>query len=191
MKIACVGASLTEGFSLGGHAYYPYSDMLKQELEASGREVTKIFNFGVSGDFTQDMLDRLPDMRSKVGLDGLDVVVILGGTNDVAWGIDPAQTLNNLLALASAFAELGARPYIMSLPATTGLPDHDAKVLSLNGRIRTEVCGAQVRLIDLHTALLEEGQIPKDVVDFDGVHLTKLGYEKMARIVCRALLEEE
>src|SRR5258705_182051 len=68
--VAAVGDSITVRYRLS----YSYPDLL-------GRwRGIPVHNFGVSGDTTAQMLDRLPEVLESGPLP--QVVVIMGGTND-------------------------------------------------------------------------------------------------------------
>ena len=74
-SVAALGDSITARYRLS----YSYPDLL-------GRwRGIPVHNFGVSGDTTAQMLDRLADVLDSGPTP--QVVVILGGTNDIARGM--------------------------------------------------------------------------------------------------------
>src|SRR4029453_13044806 len=74
-SVAAIGDSITARYRLS----YSYPDLLGRWREVPVR------NFGVSGDTTAQMLDRLADVLDSGPTP--QVVVIMGGTNDIARGM--------------------------------------------------------------------------------------------------------
>ena len=73
-------------------------------------------DFGVSGDTTAQMLDRLPDVLESGPLP--HVVVILGGTNDIARGMPVEAALRNLQTIAEPVRASGRRAVLVCPPPT-------------------------------------------------------------------------
>ena len=101
-SVAALGDSITARYRLA----YSYPDLLGR-----WRNVP-VQNFGVSGETTAQMLDRLREV-----LDGpSQVVVILGGTNDIARGMPVEETLRNLQTIAERVRDSGRRPVLVCPP---------------------------------------------------------------------------
>ncbi|KAG0343391.1 hypothetical protein BG004_005348, partial [Podila humilis] len=78
MKILCIGDSLTAGYVDGGLAHTPYSDHLIQLLQ----DPTVTFvNAGQDGAELSSIQQRLGQLL--LGSDHYDIVIFLGGTNDL------------------------------------------------------------------------------------------------------------
>jgi len=103
-SVAALGDSITARYRLS----YSYPDLL-------GRwRGIPVHNFGVSGDTTAQMLDRLADVLDSGPTP--QVVVILGGTNDIARGMPVAGALRNLQTIAERVRDSGRRPVLVCPP---------------------------------------------------------------------------
>ncbi len=80
MKLICIGDSLTTGY--GVFRNERWTEILKDRY---GFEVV---NKGVNGDTTAGMLDRFFD---DVVLPGADLVIIMGGCNDLLAGQESGE----------------------------------------------------------------------------------------------------
>jgi len=147
------------------------------------------YNHGMVGETTAQMLARIGVVLAQ----NPDIVLIAGGTNDVAAGLSAATIIANLDAMASAALQANRRVGLLTIRprATTGvgsLPVGDAKWAvfhSVNQWIRAQ---NRPRLVPIDlTALLSDGTT--DVSGngsgwfyradpaylFDNVHLSHLG----------------
>ena len=98
------GASITARYRLS----YSYPDLL-------GRwRAIPVRNYGVSGDTTAQMLDRLADVLDSGPTP--QVVVIMGGTNDIARDMPVEDTLRNLQTIAERVRDSGRRPVLVCPP---------------------------------------------------------------------------
>ena len=111
MKIVALGDSLTvgeTGFSDSDEsASYPKClEILANEYLRSVQSVVKVnvLNRGINGDLTSGMLERFS--RDVVD-EKADYVIILGGTNDLGWGFDPAMIAHNLTRMYDAALNKG------------------------------------------------------------------------------------
>jgi acyl-CoA thioesterase I len=103
-SVAALGDSITARYRLS----YSYPDLL-------GRwRAIPVRNFGVSGDTTAQMLARLPDVLDSGPTP--QVVVILGGTNDIARGMPVEDALRNLRTIAERVRDSGRRPVLVCPP---------------------------------------------------------------------------
>ncbi|HKL11560.1 MAG TPA: GDSL-type esterase/lipase family protein [Clostridia bacterium] len=86
-RLLCLGDSLTEGYDIDPRDCWV--DLLR---EREGLDVT---NAGISGDMTAGMLARLPLALEKKEYTH---VFIMGGTNDVEFGLSPNIIISNIKA---------------------------------------------------------------------------------------------
>ncbi|HWC95923.1 MAG TPA: arylesterase [Candidatus Sulfopaludibacter sp.] len=114
-EIACFGDSLTAGLRLDTGETFP--DILQKELDQRGYEY-HVVNFGVSGDTTQDALERLP----LVLADKPAIVVLEFGANDGLRGQPVELTRQNLAHLIEALRNGGAQVVLagITLPPNYG-----------------------------------------------------------------------
>jgi len=103
-KLLCLGDSLTEGYDIDPN------DCWVNHLKK--REGWDVKNAGISGDMTAGMLARLP-----LALSGDDYthVFIMGGTNDVEFGLSTNHIISNIKAMMRQLRH-------MDIPYTIGIP---------------------------------------------------------------------
>ena len=122
--------------------------------------------------------------------DAPDVVVLMEGYNDVA------QTANGTVGIANAIAGIselagearrrGARVFICTLaPGKPGRIEIQRSALDfINDRLRQIARSEGAVLVDVFAALLPEVGAN---VSIDGLHLTPLGYRRVAETVFAAI----
>jgi acyl-CoA thioesterase I len=142
-------------------------------------------NLGRNGDTTARMLARFP---LEVPGHGYTKVVILGGTNDVLLGFDPATTLQNLEKLGQLAVEQHAEPVLCEIPPIFhgwqhgDTNNYKPQVLELNRHIAQLAAEHHWSLIDFYTPLAEHPDYSTD-----GVHMRRSGYLIMVAAVRRSL----
>lgn len=112
-----------------------------------------IANYGIVGNTSTQILDRLPDTISKHP----KFVFLIAGTNDPFKGVTVDQTLNNIRAMKSEL-EAAKTPYRVVAPPP--LPAHQEAV---DETAKEATMHVDFRLDDLAA---------------DGMHLTRSGYRK-------------
>lgn len=119
--IVCLGDSLTAGFGLDPGQSYP--DLLQRELDRRGYHY-RVVNLGVSGDTTQDGLERLPLALAEKPR----IVVLEFGANDGLRGQPVSNSQNNLARVIEALQQNGAQVVLagITLPPNYG-PDYIRK----------------------------------------------------------------
>ncbi|WP_191858932.1 GDSL-type esterase/lipase family protein [Hanstruepera ponticola] len=90
MKIVCLGDSLTETYGIDQKK--GWVNLLRKELNA------ETINAGICGDTTNGMLARCEQLIFKHKPSHL---IILGGTNDLWYGLKKAYIISNLQAITS------------------------------------------------------------------------------------------
>ena len=188
MKIVALGDSLTAGeneFELSDSdefASYPkYLETLAEHHLSnlqSDFEVN-VLNRGICGDLTSGMLERF---SKDVVDEKADYVIILGGTNDVGWGFDPAKITHNLTAMYDTAQNEGIVAVACSLPSILGFDMLIPPRLSLNRMIRTEAEKRSLTFVDFFTATADPrtNRLSEDYSS-DGLHLNTKGYREMGR----------
>jgi len=113
--IACFGDSLTAGQGLDPGQSFP--DLLQQDLDSRGYRY-RVANMGVSGDTTQDGLERV----SLVLAERPAIVVLELGANDGLRGQPVAGTEANLSQMIEALQKAGAKVVLagITLPPNYG-----------------------------------------------------------------------
>ena len=198
MKIVALGDSLTVGeneLSDSGQAtsYPKYLETLVEEHLRNLQSDVKVnvLNRGINGDLTSGMLERF---SRDVVSEKADYVIILGGTNDLGWGLDPVIISHNLTTMYDAAMNTGIVPVACSVPSILGFDALIPPRLKLNRMIRTEAEKRSMPFMDFFTATInpQTNRLSEDN-SADGLHLTTKGYQQIGKYMfdkwLRALLE--
>ena len=191
LVFAALGDSLTRGFvpydplrPMGpGIPYTSYLDnIVVTELSRRGvGDVSVQFvNFGVNGDSTRGMLQRLESQLAPLDP---DYVIIWGGINDIYGGFPPEDIMGNLKALYVETSENGAEPIACTLTSVTGFDAAIPSIRSLNGSIREHCSENSILYADLFAATSDDEGRLEGRYSSDGVHLTAAGNERVARAI--------
>lgn len=102
-RVLCFGDSLTEGWCRGGRDFKPYASTLSAALNAQPSASTgsspceyEVLSFGCSGWDTVELLDLIQSEQGASILNGVDVCIIMAGTNDFADQRPAAEIVANL-----------------------------------------------------------------------------------------------
>lgn len=97
LRILCFGDSLTAGYTSYGCEFYPYADHLRaglqHKLSTSDIEVDVA---GMSGDQVQGNYFSRIQAKCAIIETPYDWIIIMGGTNDLAWGQTPDMIYEGL-----------------------------------------------------------------------------------------------
>jgi lysophospholipase L1-like esterase len=194
--IVAMGDSLTVGYqsSIGGEwvESIPYTTFLEKKLlkmDQSQRKKLefKLYNKGVSGELTGEMLARFDGDVMSVRP---DFVIILGGSNDLGWGISPNEVFKNLVEIYEAASNSGIQIIACSVPSILGYDSLIPPRIALNDMIRTYCREKGKAFADLFRATAD----PKtnrllDEYSNDGLHLSTCGYQEIADAIFEEALE--
>jgi lysophospholipase L1-like esterase len=182
------GDSLTEGFTLGGMVFHPYTKVLNRLLtSAFPQSRVQITNAGISGELTGQMLFRLQKMV-KVEKRQFTHMILLGGSNDLYHHFDSKKILDNIAAMHKLADEHGIKTFLVTVPEIAldgSLGDIDPSIkerwLTVNKSIRELYPNNH---IDLATLLpyFAASQEDRDKYWDDGVHFTKEGYDHIGQL---------
>jgi lysophospholipase L1-like esterase len=189
MKIVALGDSLTLGetgftFSGADERAVPYPKCLgvlaEEYLRSRQSDVNVgVMNKGVNGDLTSGMLERFS--RDVVD-EKADYVIILGGTNDIGWGLGLATIMHNLACAYDAARSEGIGAVACSVPSILGFDEFIPPRLDLNRAISAEAKKREVPFLDFFTATADQrnNRLLEDC-SADGLHLNSKGYERMGK----------
>ncbi len=197
LVFAALGDSLTRGFvpydplrPMGpGIPYTSYLDnIVVTELSRRGVDDVSVqfVNFGVNGDSTRGMLQRLESQLAPLDP---DYVIIWGGINDIYGGFPPEDIMGNLKALYVETSEIGAEPIACTLTSVTGFDAAIPSIRSLNSSIREHCSENSILYADLYAATSDDEGRLEGRYSSDGVHLTAAGNERVARAVYGDVVE--
>lgn len=149
-------------------------------------------NRGISGQTTPQMLVRFrPDV---IALDP-KVVVILGGTNDLAGNTGPStleMIEDNLASMAEVARANGIKVVLSSVlpvydyPWKPGL-EPAPKIVALNKWIESYAAQHGAIYVDYHSAMVDDRGGLRGELGSDGVHPNEAGYRIMAPLVEQAI----
>ena len=198
-RIMAFGDSLTEGQTITSNDPYDlsappatsYPTVLGQLLSARYNDQTvTVFNRGKPGEQASRALSRF---IATFVADAPDVVVLMEGYNDVAQEPNDVVGIANAIAgvteLAAEARRRGARVFICTLaPSRLGRIAIQRSTLDfINERLRQVARSEGAVLVDVFNALLPEVNAN---VSIDGLHLTPLGYRRVAETVFAAIRAE-
>lgn len=184
--IVCFGDSLTAGCRSGLEEWTPYGAFLQERLGSRAR----VRVAGLPGDLTAGMLGRFP---SEVLRHAPKWVVILGGTNDLGHAVPPDQIVANLRTLYGQALEAGVRPVGVTLPSIRppGEPSrvreevasHLALLRATNAGVQEACQDLGLDCVDVFSATSGADELLAEEFSSDGLHLTRVGYERFAQEV--------
>lgn len=147
----------------------------------------EVFNEGRPTERSELALSRF---IGTFGLDRPDVVVLLEGYNDIIFATDGALGIaaaeRGVSALAADARNRGARVFVCTLtPGKAGRRQiAPSAILAANDRLRIVARGEGAVLVDTYSALLPD---VGENVGSDGLHLTPVGYRRVAEAVFAAI----
>jgi lysophospholipase L1-like esterase len=160
----------------------------------------KTINYGIAGDSINGVLSRLP----KCLIEKPEKIVILVGTNDTRTIIgskEPERIIELINVkfknLFDSFDSLGIQYFVISiLPVSnkwiSQLTDNVNNIhRAINSQIQRELSiRKNGKYIDAYSQMKDHRNAMLDVYTTDGVHLTKIGYEKLSNSVIPDLLSD-
>jgi lysophospholipase L1-like esterase len=173
LRVVFMGNSITEGWAPLFAKQFPGKPYI-------GR--------GISGQTTPQMVLRF---RQDVIALRPRVVVILGGTNDIAGNSGPSTVEmieDNLAAMTEMAQANGIRVVLASVlpvfdyPWKRGL-EPAPKIVALNAWMKQYAATHKATFLDFHSAMADERQGMKGDLANDGVHPNEKGYALMASLL--------
>lgn len=190
--ILCFGDSLTQGFCFSQGQLAPYGDRLSQRFKG-----VTVVSDGLAGQTTSDLMDRLPELLaagyySSAGTPRpFDLVLILGGTNDLRFWHDKETIFRNLCALHTEVHRNNYRTAVITLPYVRSSSEQervDDNRRWINASLR-EFAAQDPRqrlFIDLAAAIPQD-DAHMELWDADGVHFSLEGYDAMSDVIGDAI----
>ncbi|MHA1791776.1 MAG: SGNH/GDSL hydrolase family protein [Promethearchaeota archaeon] len=148
----------------------------------------KIKNYGVVGDCTTDLLNKLEGTFIEQ-LSNLDYIIICVGTNDVLLDTPITEIVSNFEKILSILNKCGPIPIFCTL-IPISKKNYSEKVVDLNS-IMTIFCAENnIKVIDLNMIFNDGKEKLERYFDLgDGVHLTREGYLQMADTLLLRVVE--
>ncbi len=188
ITFVALGDSLTVGFIPSRIATQPYSRFLKEItdnfLPQSIRPHTfkiRFINRGVNGDLTSDMLLRFN--QDVIALNP-NYVIILGGTNDIGWGLPVDETFSCLKQMYEKAVDNNVEPIVCTVPSLLGWDEGIPPRLTLNHLLRHFYRDKNTLCVDLFEATCDSAtKRLRSEYTSDGLHFNALGYRKIAETI--------
>jgi lysophospholipase L1-like esterase len=177
-RVVFMGDSITDGWGRQYGAFFPGKPYV---------------NRGISGQTTPQMLIRFrPDVIALKP----KVVVFLAGTNDIAGNTGP-MTLEAIEDNLASMAELAQANHIKVVlgsvlpvcdyikPQTERRPPE--KVIALNAWMKDYAARNGFIYLDYYSAMLDDKQMFRKELTYDGLHPNAAGYEVMGPLAEKAI----
>lgn len=214
--IGCLGDSLTDGHP-GYSCYYErgendqsnYQFWLTARIRKAfepmpEKQVTEIIciNKGICGEITEQIARRLyPEIIYTVQdtyKQKPDFIIIIGGTNDLGWGIDPDQIVKNIADMHHICKNEGITSIGATIPPTRfeNNKGYTTKKTGTNQKLRQFFLSHGISFVDLYAGMGTNANDPNLRPEFDygdGLHFSVAGYKKMGDLiyeVCRQKVME-
>lgn len=185
LLIVAFGDSLTVGYQSPTmlHPWYretPYADFLSERINKNGRPVNIIVR-GISGELTSEMVNRFH--RDAIEHKP-DYVIILGGSNDLGWGVPVDEIISNLRSMYDLAISAAIMPIGVTVPSIRGFDFLIPQRHELNNKIKSECESLSIPCVDLFTASAETEtfRLAQEYSN-DGLHLTTEGYRLLADLL--------
>ena len=193
MRILAIGDSLTAGYCLPP-PFKPWAPVLSNLLPGT----PKVDHIGCSGWTTSQLVaaadsasvhdvcgEEWPGARTKLKSAQYDVGIIMGGTNDLAYGVSTKDIVANLASLHQMCWDAGALTVLLSIPpsAGSGNPAHGEANDAL--RAWADAQGTKVLFVD--SSSLVPFARPSPLWMMDGLHMTAEGYEQFGTRLADAI----
>jgi lysophospholipase L1-like esterase len=189
IRILGFGDSLTAGFPgydpsyRMGNEKSQYGYWLIESAMREGRSNIEFDNKGVPGELAKYMYGRLVTLLGKKSY---EIVIILGGSNDIGWGFESHQILENLRRLWQTATESWAKVVACTVPPIgSAYPPIQKAQEVLNQQILIESTSIKdVIGIDLFSALVDsDGLLKPDFNSGDDLHFSVEGYKRMGEFI--------
>lgn len=187
MKIACLGDSITYGYGLNRLNNECWVD---RTAIATGID---FLNFGISGDTTAGMLQRL---HSDVMPCRPEIVVLMGGTNDICITGDYRVACANMVAMIKHMLELDITT-VIGIPLPLAPEDinvcawdwgrdnqHNAEQCEEYAQwLRCYCLDKHIDMVDFRKIFIDgNGKIKRELLQ-DGIHPTTKGHAQMSLLM--------
>lgn len=190
----CLGDSLTEGADIPVGHTWPALVSNALNLE--------VINYGIGGDTTQGMLSRFyPEVAAKKPA----FAFIMGGTNDLWWGVEVNIILANIFSIVVQARHHGIAPVIgLPLPVDAdaarrndfsppweGYEKLVEKMDELVEKLILHAKDSEVAVIDLHGPFLIDRRVARqDLFLPDGLHPNRTGHLCISRAIVSGFREQ-
>ncbi|MGQ9543792.1 MAG: GDSL-type esterase/lipase family protein [Candidatus Bathyarchaeia archaeon] len=166
----------------------PYTVPLKRMVDDALEKIGKLkevnvtfYNKGVAGELTSDMLRRFDNDVISVKP---NYTIILGGTNDIGWSVEPEEIMDNLVQMYEGTSSAGIEVIACTVPSILGARSLINPRVKLNELIKDYCFENEIICVDLFSATVDPktGELDRKYSS-DGLHMNTTGYMKMAETI--------
>ena len=215
MRFLCLGDSLTAGYpgydpshdgiSQGyGNYNSQYEYWLKREclefIKKKGNGLSNeivdgllFINKGIPGELTRDLLGRI-HINLVNHLPKPEYSIIIGGTNDLGWGINNSEIFENIKKLhsisrKSGIVSIGSTIPPIKMEQSSG--DYHGRKINLNEILREYYQKNNIPFADLYNGMMDEGgNLRREYSYVDGLHFSVEGYKKMGLVIFKDAIKK-
>jgi len=189
ISFVAIGDSLTVGFIPSVFPLtYPYTKYLKEMVDdflqkSEKKDVIRVIirNRGINGELTSDMLLRF--RRDVIDLKP-NYTIILGGTNDIGWGLPVEEVFSNLTRMFNMALDDEIEPIGCTIPSVLGWDEGIPPRLELNESIKRFCHQKGMLCADIFSKTCDpETKMLRTDYSSDGLHLNISGYRKIAETI--------
>jgi acyl-CoA thioesterase I len=155
------------------------ADPWPSRLDAADPQLRLIRNAGIPGNVTAQMRARL---SSDVLAYKPDVLIVMGGTNDIAQGYSQATIIANLRAIVTTAQARGIHVFLLTIPPDS-YPGMVSRISSLNGAIVALGTSLKVRVTNITRPLSSSAGTYVAKYTSDGLHFSNLGAQVVANTI--------
>lgn len=148
-------------------------------LDSVDPQLRLINNAGVPGNLTWQMKSRL---SADVLAYKPDVLLVMGGTNDLAAGVSQATIIANLRAIVTTAQSHGIHVFLLTI-LPDSYPAMVSRVNALNGAIVALGTSLKVRVTNIYRPLASSAGTYIARYTSDGLHLSSLGAQVVANTI--------
>ena len=189
ISFVALGDSLTVGFIPETFPInYPYTEFLKEMADNFLKQVGKddtvdvtIMNRGVNGELTSDILLRF--RRDVIALRP-NCLIVLGGTNDIGWGVPVEEIFANLTRMFHMAMDNAIEPMGCTVPSVLGWDEGIPPRMELNELLKRFCSEKGILCADLFAGTCDpETKRLRADCSSDGLHLNGVGYRRIAETI--------
>jgi lysophospholipase L1-like esterase len=193
VRILGFGDSLTAG-TPGYDAEHGWGDERSQygfwivEIARVEDILVRFDNKGVPGELAEWMLPRLDALLK---MNEYDIIIVLGGSNDIGWGRPTDETFEYLVGIWKRAGESSKHVVICTVPPIAShFPPVQQKQAELNDMIlRYGEDNTDLVAVDVFTQLADkDGLLQRPYDSGDGLHLSPEGYRKMGEEIWKSAI---
>ncbi|OHF01337.1 GDSL-like Lipase/Acylhydrolase [Colletotrichum orchidophilum] len=189
LRIFCFGDSLTAGYSSYGAVYHPYSVALTKMLAVylPDTQIVATDN-GMPGDVVSQgaFAQRFESEATQAQYDW---VILLGGTNDLAFNVPTEKIFDSLRRVYDSAIAKGSKVLALTVPERSAKSEElDARRRQLNNAILSHQ-SSNYHAFDLNPRIPYHSLTERERKRYwdDGLHLTPAGYDWMGTHIAAAL----